>query len=163
MSQKRGLSRQEFEATLNAKGPNGAWTILQIPFDVYAHYGTRGRVSVRGTINGSEFQTSIFPDGEGGFNMMVNKNMQREAKAKPGDVVKVVMQMDVEQREVAVPDDVQAAMKLNKEAQAGFAKMSPAAQKEYLDWITSAKQQQTRERLIEKAIPMIAQGKRFKS
>ena len=163
MSQKRGLSRQEFEATLNSRGPNGAWTFLQIPFDVQAYYGTRARVSVKGTINGSEFQTSIFPDGEGGFHMMVNKNMQRDAKAKPGDVVKVVMQMDVEQREIAVPDDIKAAMGRNKEAQAGFAKMTPSARKEYVDWITSAKQQQTRERRIEKAIPMIAEGKRLKT
>lgn len=163
MSQKRGLSRQEFEATLESKGPNGAWTYLQIPFDVYSCYGTRGRVSVIGTINGSEFRSSIFPDGEGRFHMMVNKNMQREAKVNPGDVVTVVMQMDVEPRTVTVPADVKAAMRLNKEAEAGFAKMTPAARKEYVDWITSAKQQQTRERRIEKALPMIAQGKRLSS
>jgi len=95
--------------------------------------------------------------------MMVNKNMQREAKVNPGDVVTVVMQMDVEPRTVTVPADVKAAMRLNKEAEAGFAKMTPAARKEYVDWITSAKQQQTRERRIEKALPMIAQGKRLSS
>jgi hypothetical protein len=163
MSQKRELSRQEFKATLDQVGPNGAWTYMRIPFDVPAFYGTRGRVSVMGTINGSEFRSSIFPDGEGGFHMMVNKNMQREAKVKPGDVVTVVMQMDVGERNITLPDDVKAAMRLNKEAQAGFAKMTPSARKEYVDWITSAKQQQTRDRRIEKAIPMIAEGKRLKS
>lgn len=163
MSQKRALIRQEFKGTLNAVGPNGAWTRLQIPFDVYAVYGTRSRVSVKGTINGSEFQSSLFPDGEGGFHMMVNKQMQREAKAKPGDVVHVVIQMDVDERSVDLPPDVEAAMKLNKEAQAGFAKMSPSARKEYVDWITSAKQQETRERRIAKALPLMAQGKRLKS
>jgi len=162
MSQKRALSRQEFKATLNAVGPNGAWTRLQVPFDVYNSYGSRGRVSVRGTINGFEFQSSIFPDGEGGFHMMVNKEMQRGAGVKPGDVAHVVMQMDVEKREVAVPPDVEAAMKLNKEAQASFAKMAPSTRKEYVDWITSAKQQETRERRIAKAIPMIAEGKRLR-
>jgi hypothetical protein len=163
MSQKRALSQQEFKGTLNAVGPNGAWTRLQIPFDVYACYGTRGRVSVTGTINGFEFQSSLFPDGEGGFHMMVNKQMQREAGVKPGDVVDVVMRLDAGQRSVAVPADVEAAMKLDKEAQAGFHKMTPSARKEYVDWITSAKQQETRERRIAKALPMIAQGKRLRT
>jgi len=163
MSQKRALSRQKFEAELISAGPNGAWTRMHIPFDVPATYGSKGRVSVRGSINGFQFQSSIFPDGDGGFHMLVNKEMQQGAKAQPGDVVEVIMQMDTDERTVSVPKDFEKALKLNKQTQANFAKMTSSARREFAEWIDSAKQQQTRERRIEKAVALISQGKRLKS
>lgn len=163
MSQQRALSQQKFTATLFAVGPGGAWTRLIIPFDVPATYGTNGRVSVKGTINRFPFQSSIFPEGDGSFHLMVNKGMQQGAGVKSGDEVEVVLQMDIGERTVEVPADLEKALKLNQDAEAKFAKLSPSARKEYVEWITSAKQPQTRERRIEKAIPLIAEGKRLKS
>jgi hypothetical protein len=163
MRQQRALSQQKFTATLLAMGPGGAWTHLQIPFDVVSVYGTRSRVSVSGTINDFPFQSSIFPDGEGGFHLMVNKAMQVGAGAKSGDEVEVVMYLDTAERTVEIPADMEKALKKNQPAKANFAKMAPGARKEYVEWITGAKQQQTRERRIEKALTLISEGKRLKS
>ena len=57
--------RKLFTSKLQSVGPMGAWTRLMLPFDVEKALGSRGRVSVRGTINGFPFCTSIFPNGDG--------------------------------------------------------------------------------------------------
>ena len=58
-----------------------------------------------------------------------------------------------------VPDYFLAALKKNKKALAAFAKFSPSCQREYVEWITEAKREETRVKRIETAIPWIAAGK----
>ena len=56
---------KRFKAKLKAEGPGGGWTFLHLPFDAEKAFGSRARVSVRGTINGFAFRSSIFPNGDG--------------------------------------------------------------------------------------------------
>ena len=62
--------------------PNDAWCFFAIPFDVAEVWGTRGRVRVKGTINGFPFRTNIQPM-EGRHLLTFNKQLQAGAKAKP--------------------------------------------------------------------------------
>jgi hypothetical protein len=84
--------KQSFEVMLQSGGEGGNWVLFNVPFDVQAAFGTKGRVSVSGTINGFAYRTSLFPNGDGTHHMMVNKEMQRGANAKPGDTVRVEME-----------------------------------------------------------------------
>ncbi len=86
--------KKQFKVRLESVGPGGAWVYIRIPFGVEEAFGSRARISVRGTINGFAFRSSIFPDGRGAHTMMVNKTMQAGARAKPGDTVRVVMTSD---------------------------------------------------------------------
>jgi uncharacterized protein YdeI (YjbR/CyaY-like superfamily) len=52
-----------------------------------------------------------------------------------------------------------AAIKRNKKAQAAFAAFSPSQQREYIEWITEAKSDDTRNRRLETAVEWIAEGK----
>ena len=52
-------------------------------------------------------------------------------------------------RELVVPDDLAKALKRNKAAQATFDKFSPSNKREYVDWITEAKTEATRNRRLE--------------
>jgi uncharacterized protein YdeI (YjbR/CyaY-like superfamily) len=58
-----------------------------------------------------------------------------------------------------VPADLAAALKKSKPAQAVFDKFSPSCKREYVQWITEAKQDATRQRRLIQAIAWIAEGK----
>jgi uncharacterized protein YdeI (YjbR/CyaY-like superfamily) len=59
-----------------------------------------------------------------------------------------------------VPDDLTAALSARKAAGRAFAGFSFSARREYIEWITSAKQPATRQRRLEQAIEWIAEGKK---
>ena len=61
--------------------------------------------------------------------------------------------------EVVVPDYFLAALKKNKKALAAFEGFSPSHRREYVEWITDAKREETRQKRIATAIEWLAQGK----
>jgi hypothetical protein len=141
-----------FAAKLQSIGPTGAWTRLMLPFDVEKVFGSRARVSVKGTINGFAFRTSIFPNGDGTHHIMVNKAMQQGAKAKPGDTVRMTLERDDAAKTVAVPADLKQALAKNKRAQAAFDKLAPSHRREHIRVISEAKKPETRARRIGRMI-----------
>lgn len=60
---------------------------------------------------------------------------------------------------VVVPAYFMAALKKNKEALAIFEAFSPSHQREYVEWITEAKQEATREKRLKQAIEWMTEGK----
>lgn len=61
--------------------------------------------------------------------------------------------------EIEVPDYFMAALKKNKKALAVFEKFAPSHRKEYLEWITEAKREETRNKRMAEAIEWMAEGK----
>ncbi len=62
-------------------------------------------------------------------------------------------------REVVVPDDLRIALQKNKKALATFEKLPPSHKREYIEWITEAKTDTTRNRRLDTAIEWMAEGK----
>jgi len=75
------------------------------------------------------------------------KNPAR-ARAKPG-----------EKRELSPPDFFTTALKQNPAAWANFERFSYSHKKEYIEWLTEAKREETRQRRLTTAIAQIAEGK----
>ena len=63
--------------------------------------------------------------------------------------------------EIATPDDLAAALAAVPAAEAHFASFPPGARREYLEWVTSAKQPATRAKRIETTVVQAAEGKRM--
>ena len=57
------------------------------------------------------------------------------------------------------PDDLTAALKKNKQARMTFDGFSPSQQREYVDWITEAKRDETRQKRLAQAVEWLAEGK----
>lgn len=57
------------------------------------------------------------------------------------------------------PGDLAAALKANKAATAAWDAFSPSCKREYVEWITEAKREQTRQKRLVQAIEWIAEGK----
>lgn len=62
-------------------------------------------------------------------------------------------------KELVVPAYFQAALKKNKKALAAFDGFSYSKKKDYVDWVTEAKTEKTRERRLETSVEWIAEGK----
>jgi hypothetical protein len=57
------------------------------------------------------------------------------------------------------PDDLAAALKGNKAAAATFKAFPPSHQREYIQWLTEAKREETRAKRLSQAIEWLAEGK----
>jgi hypothetical protein len=133
---------------------------IDIPFDVEKTYGARGRVPVRGTLNGAPFRSSLFRMGGDCHFMVVNRKLRESAGVSGGETVPVTMERDTEQRVITPPADFARALKGNKEAQSLWDKLSYTHRREHVEHIEDAKKPETRERRIEKSIQLLASGKK---
>jgi hypothetical protein len=132
---------------------------INVPFDVEKTFGTRGRVPVRGTLNGAPFRSSLFPMGGCHF-MVVNRKLREASGVRGGETVPVLLERDTEPRVITPPADLARALKGNKEAQATWGKLSYTYQREHVEHIEDAKRPETRQRRIEKSIQTLAAGRK---
>jgi len=59
----------------------------------------------------------------------------------------------------ATPDDLAAALKKNKKAAVTYEAFSPSCKREYVEWITEAKREETRASRVAQAVTWMAEGK----
>lgn len=84
----------------------------------------------------------------------------RKAMKLNADGVKAPHMVNRQQRKpIPVPSYVKAALAKNAKARATFEGFPPSHRREYLEWITEAKQQETRDRRLGQAIAWMAEGK----
>ena len=60
---------------------------------------------------------------------------------------------------IVVPPELKKAFAKNAKAKKGFAALRPGLQREYTDHVASAKREETKQKRIEKILPMMAAGK----
>jgi len=132
----------------------GVVAAIAPPVDVPEVFGTRGRVPVRGTINGFPFRSSLTPCA-GPHMMPVNKALRQGAGAKPGDMVEVIMERDDAVRDVEPPAELKRELAKHRKAAEKWQKMSFTNKKEMALAITGAKQEETRKRRLSKVMQVL--------
>jgi hypothetical protein len=115
---------------------------------------------VEGTINGFPFRAAFEPNGKGSHWLRVNQALHDAAGATAGDTVTVEIMRAGEEPATRVPMDLRKALAAAPLAQALWAQITPLARRDWILWISSAKQLETRRGRIEKACAMLASGKR---
>lgn len=148
-----------FEAEIWGRGPNSAWAYIRLPFNALEVFGRKGQIPVRGAINGFDYRNTLMPRGDGSHILGLNKDLQRGAKALPGDTVTVTLEFDEAPRDVVVPNDLQSILEKSDAQAKAFAALSYSHRKEFVDWIKSAKRPETRAARIDKTVIMLAQRK----
>ena len=93
--------------------------------------------------------------------MPVSKALRDGAGVKPGDTVSVVMERDEGERIVEAPPLLQKEIARSKTAQANWEKLSFTNKKEIALSISSAKQEETRQRRLAKAMDILKTGKKW--
>ena len=152
------MTEFSFASILKRPQGIGTWTTLDIPTEVMSAFGKKGQVKVCGTLNGHPFRGSALPHGGGTHYLVVNQSIRNAIGVTQGDPVQVVMRADLEVRSAAIPDDLASALQANPASKAFFDTLSYSHQKQYVEWIESAKQEATRQNRISKTIPMLPEG-----
>jgi Domain of unknown function (DUF1905)/Bacteriocin-protection, YdeI or OmpD-Associated len=120
---------------------------FQPPFDVVKVFQRKGRVPVKGTINGFPFRSSLMNMGEGHM-MVVNAQMRAGAQCRAGDTVTVIMELDEEKRTVELSADLKKIIHGQSQTKEAWSKLSFTHQKEHVKAIEAAKKPATREKRI---------------
>ena len=138
-----------------------SWTFLILPKDASAKLPSRGMTAVEGTLNGVSFQAMLEPDGQKSHWLKVDRKLSEAAGAGAGDVVALEIAPAAEELEPKVPADLKKALvSAAPKAKALWSDITPNARRDWIFWITSAKQEETRARRIKNACSMLAAGKR---
>ena len=157
------VSKIRFKAKLfrPAEGEKGeSWTFLTLPKDASAKLPSRGMTAIEGTINGFAFQAVLEPDGQKSHWLRVDRKLGEAASAVAGDVVTLEIAPAADEPEPTVPADLRKALAAAPKARALWSDITPIARRDWIHWIVSAKQAETRARRIRNACSILAAGKR---
>ena len=144
--------RKRFTATVRLDGKTA--TSLEVPSSVVHALGPSRRPPVRITVGGHTYRTTVAAYGNQFF-VPLNRENRTAAGVKAGDTVAVSIEIDDAIRIVEVPDDFAKAMKTKQRT--FFDSLSFSHQREYVQWIASAKRADTRARRVERAIEMLSE------
>jgi hypothetical protein len=139
----------------------GSWTFLLVPKNASAKLPSRGMTAIEGTLNGVAFQATLEPDGQKSHWLKVDRKLSEAARADAGDVVTLEIAPAAEEPEPELPADLRKALATAApKARKLWSDITPVARRDWIQWITSAKQEETRVRRIKNACSMLATGKR---
>ncbi len=129
---------------------NLGWKVVDVPFDVKRAFGTGGRVPVKGTANGFPFKTSIFPKADCPHFLMLNKQVQKGAgNIQVGDMVDIVMEPDLGERKVEMPEILKRALAEEKALLKYFKGFNYSMQKYIVDYTMEPKSDAAKQRRAE--------------
>jgi Bacteriocin-protection, YdeI or OmpD-Associated/Domain of unknown function (DUF1905) len=151
------MAKTRFRARLRTSGRGAGGHLVEVPDEVVAALGGRGRIPVQASFNGVPYRGSIVKMG-GVMMLGVTKAVMAEAGAGSGDVLDVVVENDEAPREVEVPPELTTALKRNRAARAVWDGLSFSHRREYVSYIVEAKKEETRARRVERTIQALTEG-----
>ena len=150
MKTKPKVVGKSFKATLERMQQSSlGWVIIRIPFDVSKVWGVRGRLRVKGEINGFPFRTALFPTGKGYHFLLVNKRMQAGGDVRPGSTAHFCLEPDLEIRKAVVPVELKRFLSQDRALSSWFDNLSYSIRKWITDSIAQPKSTDARQRRAE--------------
>ena len=146
---------KSFAAVLEREGSGLGWVIARIPFDPVKIWKTRGRIKVRGEINGFAFRTTLFSIGKGGHFLLVNKKMQAGARVVAGLAAKFCIEPDTVEREVTIPQELKKFLNEDRKLRDWFGELSYSIQKYLSAQVADVKNAESRRRRAEQTAELL--------
>jgi uncharacterized protein YdeI (YjbR/CyaY-like superfamily) len=87
--------------------------------------------------------------------------IQRAASLEPAKAEPAAKKAPARKAPLPVPDDLADALAKAPAAKVTFEALPPSQQREYLEWITGAKREETRQRRLAQALEWLAEGKPY--
>ena len=151
------MPKIRFQAKLTAIGSQ---TILRVPKTASRKLPSRGMSMVEGTFHGYAFQAPLEPDGMGSHWFRVSNAMRKAAGLEVGDSVSVAVEPMALWPEPKVPADLTEAFASDPEARRLWRDITPVARWDWIRWIGSTRNRETRAIRIEKMLSKLRSGKR---
>jgi len=150
MKPKLKLVAKSFKATLERIPSRLNWVFVRVPFDVSKVWGTRGKVRVKGEINGFAFRASVFPTSKGYHCVLVKRSMQTGANASVGETVRFRLEPDTAKPVATIPPELQRILKEDRSFRRWFDELSFSVRRWICHWITMVKNPESRVRRAER-------------
>jgi bifunctional DNA-binding transcriptional regulator/antitoxin component of YhaV-PrlF toxin-antitoxin module len=147
---------KEFRTKLKGdKSRKDASAYFTLPFNARDVWG-RAKVPVKVTINRYTWRSTV-GSRSGQQYIVVNAEARKNGGVKAGDSVIIVLELDREKREIAIPPQLRKALgaKLTQKLNA----LSFTHEKEFIVWYSEAKKGDTRARRVAKMKQMLSTGK----
>jgi hypothetical protein len=146
------VPEHRFKAVLG--GEAGERPLVEVPPEVLAGLGGRGRIPVAGSVNGTPFRSSTMPIGGGRQCVGFRREIRDAAGIAIGDRVEVVIVRDDAPRTVEVPGDLAAALDAAS-ARPAFDALSYTHRREHVEAVLGAKKPETRARRIDQVVAAV--------
>lgn len=135
----------------------GGWTFARIPEITQEKKAHFGWVKVKGTIDGYAISKyHLMPMGNGNLFLPVKAEIRKKINKKEGDKVHVVLYLDNEP--LVVPEEMLLCLQDEPLALKFFNSLSESEQKFYIQWIYSAKKEDTKVDRMVKTINRLVKG-----
>lgn len=145
-----------FRAVIQLGGKTA--TGIRVPPEVVTSLGQSKRPSVRVTINGHTYRSTVATLG-GEFMLPVSAEVRELAGVTAGDEVDVAIELDTEPREVTIPPDFAGALDGDGDARRVFDGLSYSNKRRLVTSIEDAKTAETRRRRIANVVGMLREGR----
>lgn len=136
------------------------WIILRLPKEVSEKLPSGGMVMVKGTISDFPFQAALEPDGRGSHWLALSDAMLKDAHLKVGDTVTLKIEPTKEWPEPNVPTDLKTALLADSKANTLWMNVTPIARWDWIRWIGSTKNPETRKKRIEVELSKLRNGEK---
>ena len=143
------MKRYKFTAAIQRSTGWGAYVI--VPHNVPQEFGRKGRIPVQAKLDGLPYAGSLMPSGTEYHLLAVPKDIRAQLGKEPGDLIRVELCEDATPRTVELPADFMTLLRKEK-LLASFEQLSMTRRKEYRNWLSTAKREDTRQRRMVKAV-----------
>ncbi len=154
------MKRYRFEAALQRSTGWGAFVFF--PHDTQTEFNMKGRVPIQALIGGHPYTGSLMPTNATYHRLSIAKPIREALNKSAGDLINVELWHDTTPRTVDLPDDFAKLLKEHKLLSA-FENLTITRRKEYRNYITAPKREDTRHRRMIKAIALLKAEPRSKS
>ena len=144
-----------FRTTVELGGKTA--TGLEVPAEVVDALGAGRKPPVTVTIGGHTYRSTVAVMG-GRYLLPLSAENRTAAGVAAGEDVDVEVALDTEPREVAVPEDLAAALESDAAAREAFERLSYSHRRRHVMAIEDAKTPATRQRRVAKALEMLREG-----
>lgn len=140
-------------------GDKCAWTFAEIP-EIPMPKTSFGMLKVKGKIDDYEFSnTHLMPMGNGHVGLAIKAAIRKKIKKQAGDTVHITLYED--KTPLIIPEELLLCMEDEDGVVEKFENYSHGQKKAFIDWINSAKTEQTQAERIAKTIMMVQNGEKF--
>lgn len=155
-----GKALVDKEYVLQKMGGKGGWTYAEVPEILQSKERPFGWVRVKGFIDSYEIKNyNLMPMGNGKLFLPVKAEIRKAIKKQQGDSVRI--QLYADNLPTEVPEELKKCFKNEPMLLERFLTYSDKDQRDFIEWIYSAKTDEIKIVRINKAIDLINSGKKF--
>ncbi|QYJ69523.1 YdeI/OmpD-associated family protein [Flavobacterium litorale] len=138
----------------------GGWTYVALPEITQDSTKPFGMLRVRGSIDDYEIkQYNLMPMGNGKLFLPVKAEIRKKIKKQAGDYVAVTLYLD--DTPIEIPEELKLCLQNEPNAYQTFCSYTNGQQKAFIDWIYSAKQEDTKVQRIVATLKKVEKGEQL--